>query len=342
MAKNPILRLIHALIDEDDIKRAYLMRLDVSSDRMVIENRNTPESKAASVWAMMSRKWNDPQFSPTTMKIDLHSDFHDPIAIDHDVVSDMSPATPEKVKEKWDGLLHELKRGIANWERSGQGDGGYLEEEDEEEDVEGVEKNIPVFGTLTNRTQRALDSREAFFTCKESYLLYLWEVLERHDLLVLSMQRLNTFAISTNGADGIPSIINNDQHHGDDSTMTSFGEKSKAGTVSDDKKLQQLSQSIKDHATKMVSVAKMKCDQRDQDRTYAMQAEVRGSLRSLASEKRQMIIQMQAEKAKNNAVMEKVYSDLIAEIECKEIEEATLLNQAAITTPQKNNRSPRA
>ena len=31
----------------------------------------------------------------------------------------------------------------------------------------------------------------------------------------------------------------------------------------------------------------------------------------------------------------------IAEIECKEIEEATLLNQAAITTPQKNYRSPR-
>ena len=175
------------------------MRLDVSSNHMVIENRNTPESKAASVWAMMSRKWNDPQFSPTTMKIDLHSDFHDPIAIDHDVVSDMTPATPEKVKEKWDGLLHEPKRGIANWERSGQGDGGYLEEEDKEEDAEGVEKNIPVFGTLANRTQRALDSREAFFTCKESYLLYLWEVLERHDLLVSSMQRLNTFAISTNG-----------------------------------------------------------------------------------------------------------------------------------------------
>ena len=169
----------------------------------------------------------------------------------------------------------------------------------------------------------------------------MWEVLERHDLLVSSMQRLNTFAISTNGADGIPSIMNND-HHGDDSTMTSFGEKSKAGTVSDDKKLQQLSQSIKDHGTKMVSVAKMKCDvakmkcvQRDQDRTYAMQAEVCSSLCSLAAEKRQMIIQMQAEKAKNNAVMEKVYSDLIAEIECKEIEEATLLNQAAITTTKK-------
>jgi len=84
----------------------------------------------------------------------------------------------------------------------------------------------------------------------------------------------------------------------------------------------------------MVSVAKMKCVRRDQDRTCAMQAEVRNSLRSLAKEKHQMIIQMQAEKVKNNAVMEKVYSDLITEIEDKEIEEANLLNQA-INTPQK-------
>jgi len=128
IGKEPILRLIHALLDDDNIKRAYLVRLDVLSDRMVIENRNTPESKAASVWAMMSQKWNDPQFSPTSMIIDLHSDFYDPIAIHHDVVSDMTPATPEKVKEKWNGILHELKRGIANWERSGRGDGVYLED----------------------------------------------------------------------------------------------------------------------------------------------------------------------------------------------------------------------
>ena len=81
--------------------------------------------------------------------------------------------------------------------------------------------------------------------------------------LFSSMQRLNTFAISTNGTDGIPSIFND--HPGEDSTMPSVGKKSKAGTARDDKKLQQLSQSIKDHATKMVSVSKMKCVQHDQD-----------------------------------------------------------------------------
>lgn len=166
------------------------------------------------------------------------------------------------------GILHELKRGIANWERSGQGDGGYLKEEDEEEDVQGGRKEHTCFWDPRQCTQRALDSRVAFFMHKESYLLYLWEVLENNGLLVSSMQRLNTFAILTNGADGIPSISND--HPGDDSTATSVREKSKAGTARDDKKLQQFSQSIKDHATKMVYVAKMKCVQRDQDRTYAI------------------------------------------------------------------------
>ena len=104
IGKEPILRLIHALIDDDDIKRAYLVRLDVSSDRMVVENRNTPASKAASVWAMMSRKWNDPHFSPTTRRIDLHSDFYDPIAIDHDVVSDMTPATRRRLRKNGMGF----------------------------------------------------------------------------------------------------------------------------------------------------------------------------------------------------------------------------------------------
>jgi hypothetical protein len=90
----------------------------------------------------------------------------------------------------------------------------------------------------------------------------------------------------------------------------------------------------------MVSVAKMKCVQRDQGCTYAMQAEVRSSLCSLAKEKHQMIIQMQVEKVKNNAVMEKVYFNLIEEIKNKETKEANLLYQA-ITTPPKSNFSPK-
>jgi hypothetical protein len=64
VGKEPILWLIHALVHNDEIKHAYLERFDVPSDRMVIENRNTPETRAACCWAMMAAKWNDPLFFP--------------------------------------------------------------------------------------------------------------------------------------------------------------------------------------------------------------------------------------------------------------------------------------
>jgi hypothetical protein len=54
VGKEPILWLIHALIDNDEIKHAYLERFDVPSDRMVIENQNTPETRVACCWAMMA------------------------------------------------------------------------------------------------------------------------------------------------------------------------------------------------------------------------------------------------------------------------------------------------
>jgi len=64
VGKEPILRLIHALVDNNEIKHTYLERFDVPSDRMVIENQNTPETRAACCWAMMAVKWNDPLFPP--------------------------------------------------------------------------------------------------------------------------------------------------------------------------------------------------------------------------------------------------------------------------------------
>jgi hypothetical protein len=77
------------------------LRYDVSFNHLVVGNRNTPKSKAASAWAMKSRKWNDPQFFPTSVSTDLHSDYKNLIVIDNDVVADMAPVTLEKVKEKW-------------------------------------------------------------------------------------------------------------------------------------------------------------------------------------------------------------------------------------------------
>jgi hypothetical protein len=56
VGKEPILWLIHALVDNDKIKHAYLERFDFPSARMVIENRNTPKTRVVCCWAMMAVK----------------------------------------------------------------------------------------------------------------------------------------------------------------------------------------------------------------------------------------------------------------------------------------------
>jgi hypothetical protein len=208
---------------------------------------------------MMAVKWNDPHFSPSSILMsELYSDFGEPIVIDHDVISDLTVATAEKVKDKWLGLLHGLKRQIEKWERSGQGDGGYIDDgafgDDEDET-----RPAPKFGELlSNRSQGGLDSRAAFFRDKESYLLFLWEVLEGNGLLVSSMQRLNELAAAANGADGIPSVVGAAKPGDDSSVTTADGGNSQ--------KMKDLLTTIIEHGKKMVSVAKMKCNQREKDR----------------------------------------------------------------------------
>ena len=105
------------------------------------------------------------------------------------------------------------------------------------------------------------------------------------------------------------------------------------------KKIEQLTNTINEHGKKMVSVAKMKVEQRDKELCYAQQAKACNSICALGSEKRQLLIQMLAEKEKNNTVMEKVYADVIAEIDQKQEQENVLLSTST-STSQKSNHSP--
>jgi hypothetical protein len=74
--------------------------------------------------------WNDPNNLPlTSVKPNTHSDFARPIELAFDTVSTLQPATMEKAKEKWNAMNLALKHGIQRWECSGQGDGGFLEEQ---------------------------------------------------------------------------------------------------------------------------------------------------------------------------------------------------------------------
>ena len=131
IGKYPMLRLIHALIDHDEIKRAFHTRHDLPSGRMQVENRNTEEVRRSSVWQLMADKWNDPLFLPVTAALpDVHSEFARPIPLAFDTVSHMQPATAERVEERWQSMNLQLNRIISKWERSGQGDGGFMEHGD--------------------------------------------------------------------------------------------------------------------------------------------------------------------------------------------------------------------
>ncbi len=95
----------------------------------------------------------------------------------------------------------------------------------------------PAFGQLSNRPRTALDSRSAFFRDKESYLLYFWEVLDKNNLMVSSMQRLDNRVAATNGADGIPSVIGKKRKPDDSSVTTGGGVMVTATTGRQPKKL---------------------------------------------------------------------------------------------------------
>jgi len=71
----------------------------------------------------------------------------------------------------------------------------------------GVDKVMEALLAVT-QAKRCQDKRANFVTYHQSYLLYLWHILEKYDLMSSSMQRLDKSIPSSNGADGIPSIIN--------------------------------------------------------------------------------------------------------------------------------------
>jgi hypothetical protein len=47
----------------------------------------------------------------------------------------------------------------------------------------------------------------AFFVNSPTYLLYLWDVLDEHDLVQTSVQQLVAGVGSGNGGTGVPSVI---------------------------------------------------------------------------------------------------------------------------------------
>ena len=100
-------------------------------------------------------------------------------------------------------MVFQLNHVIANCERRGQGDGKI--DESEGEDGEGPEH---VFGSFKNHSCCALDQQKSFMQQHQAYLLKLWHMLDKHDLLGSSMKWLNKHFASGNGGNDVPSVIN--------------------------------------------------------------------------------------------------------------------------------------
>ena len=199
--KDPILRLIHTL-DETEIWCVYLDCHNLSNERIVLDNAKSVEKRemTVSVWQKMVNVWNDGTFAPLTMLLlpQITTHFVDSRVISCD--SDLSAATPEMCAHKFATMTAELQRMISQWSLSSKGDedlDGYNAGEDEKD----------VFGSLTRCSQGALDSHANFGGTSQSYILYLWEYLNAHDLLKTSFQRLDPTVAAKNGGKGVPSII---------------------------------------------------------------------------------------------------------------------------------------
>ncbi len=114
----PYLHLIYTLTGDKWILR----RNGISQGRLVLENKNS-EGKLPIVWELLATYWNDEKFVPTYEVLsDLHSDFEKEQVLPHNLISNLSPATPGKCKGKINSIISKSNCIFTNWERNGQVD----------------------------------------------------------------------------------------------------------------------------------------------------------------------------------------------------------------------------
>jgi hypothetical protein len=205
----PYLRLIHCLL-EDDVKDKWIHRNDPKTIQE-IDARNS-DARVENAYEMISSRWNSNLFNPKTMVSSCHYDFMEEINIGYDACLEFVRATPTKVKDKLAKMKTDLTTIIEKWERSGQGDGGIMEEKDDDDEDPEILDQVNAdpqeqvnWGRSKGRTG-AFDCRESFLGPNPSYLLYFWDVLDKTDLFNTTMNRLSD-DIGVSSPNQVPGII---------------------------------------------------------------------------------------------------------------------------------------
>jgi hypothetical protein len=248
---DPIIRLFHCIIDHSHILQKFLTRLQ-SMSCLSLENRNSDLSRDISVWEDISNVWNDPQYTPTT---ELFNNNLQQTEIPHSKVATLAKATPEKCESIFNAVVLNLKRFITMWERSGQGEGGFLHEEEE------AQLGMNEFGSLAGRSENALSNRANFVGDNGKHFLYFWDLIDKYDLMKTCMQIIGSEFAASSG-DNVRIIYDSkraqlkDDEDDDASSMSSKQTKSEMSTFGG---------SIMKLATNNVMIAKMKAQEKEKE-----------------------------------------------------------------------------
>ncbi len=172
------------------------------------------------------------------------------------------------------------------------------------------------------------------------YLLYLWEILHRHDLLGSALQTLNNNVSATNGANGVPSVINRSANNDDNdllsdkTTPTSTG-----GSV-----IASLGKSIEKHGQSLIEVAKIDADKKvmlaKMQEKKEVQAQLVETVRKLKGEKRLLLIQYRAEVVKGNKALADTIMAQVNDIELDIIDTNNKIEMMQETTKKRNRNTP--
>jgi hypothetical protein len=195
----PYLHLIHCLLDDEQIRAAYTRSFDVMT-REELDGRNSEVVSRPNVYQMIAEKWNDCGFNPVS---DVKPDLHTSLLLSKDLgwseVQHLAVATAEKVKQKLSEMRAKLAIIIANWETSGQGDGGILKDDDSE-------NGTREFGDISHISLGANDDRGSFLQGNPPYLLYLWDRAYEFNFLSVVIQKIDSGSAAAS-ADDAPVIV---------------------------------------------------------------------------------------------------------------------------------------
>eukprot|EP01082_Thalassiosira_pseudonana_P008743 g7883.t1 g7883 contig26:484780-486410(+) len=332
VGSDPIIRLFHCVVDHSHILQKFLTRLQ-SMSRLFLENGNSDLSRDVSVWEDRE--------------------------LPHSKVATLAKATPQKCEGKFNAVVLNLKRIITVWERSGQGEGGFLHEEEE------AQLRLNDFGSLAGRSENALSNRTNFVGNKDKHFLFLWDLIDKYDLLKTCMQVIG-LEFATASGDNVRVIYDakraqlKDDEDDDASSIVSKQTKSEMSNFGG---------GLTKLANNNVMIAKMQAQEkekdrlaveelhrkqfseREKDRIFQQKQSLEKEISRLRQDKRAYLLQMsdRAEKRWNTRhnndadyckdCLKECIDDINEEIEEKKAKRELLLRDESdmTNTPQKSN-----